>query len=59
MIRIGGWLFADLLLGLSLPATPVAAESDKAEWATSAAERAAAVAAADAIIGAHQRRHAA
>lgn len=46
-------------IGLSLPATPVAAEPDRAKWVTSAAERAAAVAVADAIIGAHQRRHAA
>jgi hypothetical protein len=43
-------------LGLSLPATPVIDAPDAAGWVTSAAERAEAVAAADAIIRAHQRR---
>ena len=45
-------------LGLSLPATPVLAEAepDAAAWVTPAAERAAAVAVADALIRAHQRQ---
>jgi len=45
-------------LGLSLPATPIAADAHGTEWVTSPAERAAAIAAAETIIGAHQRRHA-
>ena len=43
-------------LGLSLLATPVAEAPDAGGWVTSAAERAEAVAAADAIVRAHQRR---
>src|SRR5688572_3974531 len=43
-------------LDLSLLATPVAEAPDAGGWVTSAAERAEAIAAADAIVRAHQRR---
>ena len=43
-------------LGFSLLATPVAEAPDAAGWVSAAAERAEAVAAAVAIVGAHQRR---
>ena len=43
-------------LGLELPATPVAADPDPAGWAAGPAERAEAVAAAEAIVRAHQRQ---
>ncbi len=46
-------------LGLDLPATPIAADADAAGWTTAPAERAAAVAAAEAILRAHQRQRAA
>ena len=46
-------------LGLSLPATPIAEQSGALGWVTSAAERAEAVAAAEAIVRAHQRHRAA
>ena len=46
-------------LGLSLPATPIAEGLDAAGWAAPAAERAAAVAAAEEIVRAHGRRRAA
>ena len=46
-------------LGLSLPATPVVDRPDPPGWATAPAERAAAVAAAEAIVRAHQRQRSA
>ena len=45
-------------LGLSLPARPVFAEPDPAGWTAATAERAEAVAAAAAIVRAHQRQRA-
>ena len=45
-------------LGLSLPATPVFAEPELAGWTAAAAERSEAVAAAAAIVRAHQRHRA-
>jgi hypothetical protein len=46
-------------LGMHLPAAIAAAEPDAADWVAPEAERQAAAAAADAIVRAHQRRHAA
>ncbi len=42
-------------IGLSLPATPIFEETEADGWVAPAAERAAAVAAADAIVRAHKR----
>ncbi|MDP9358625.1 MAG: hypothetical protein M3Q71_21240 [Chloroflexota bacterium] len=42
-------------IGLSLPATPIFDEAEAAGWVAPAAQRAAAVATADAIVRAHKR----
>lgn len=42
-------------IGLSLPATPIFDEAETGGWVAPAAERAAAVATADAIVRAHKR----
>ena len=43
-------------IGLSLPASPAVHQPDAGGWVAPAAERAAAVAAADALVRGHQRR---